>query len=30
MMLAQILGGYKELKGGSKATWEKAETTRKL
>lgn len=30
MMLAQILGAYKELRGGSKATWEKAETTRKL
>ena len=30
MMLAQILGAYKEIKGGSKATWEKAETTRKL
>lgn len=30
MMLAQILGAYKELRGRSKATWEKAETTRKL
>lgn len=30
MMIAQILGAYKELKGNSKATWEKAETTRKL
>ncbi|WP_311491811.1 glycosyltransferase [uncultured Anaerococcus sp.] len=30
MMLAQILGAYKELRGASKATWEKAETTRKL
>lgn len=30
MMLAQILGAYNELRGRSKATWEKAETTRKL
>lgn len=30
MMLAQILGGYNEIRGKSKATWEKAETTRKL
>ena len=30
MMLAQILGGYNEIRGRSKPTWEKAETTRKL
>ena len=30
MMLAQILGGYNEIRGKSKATWEKAETTRKV
>lgn len=30
MMLAQILGGFNEIRGKSKATWEKAETTRKL
>ena len=29
MMLAQIIGGYRELRGYSKPTWEKAETTRK-
>ena len=28
MMLAQILGAYGELRGKSKATWEKAESTR--
>ena len=30
MMLAQILGAFNEIRGKSKATWEKAETTRKL
>ena len=29
MMLAQLIGGYRELRGYSKPTWEKAETTRK-
>lgn len=28
MMLAQIIGAYREMTGKSKATWEKAETTR--
>ena len=30
MMLAQILGAFNEIRGKSKATWEKAETTRNL
>lgn len=30
MMLAQILGAFNEIRGKSKATWEKAETTRKV
>lgn len=30
MMLAQILGAFNEIRGKSKATWEKAETTRNI